>query len=949
VATTPAKRACPVCGTLLPEEGEFCPVCALRQAIETQTESLSDSSGSELRFEHYTVLQNPEGKPFELGRGAMGVTYKAFDVRLQRPAALKIINPQLFGNDSARHRFIREARAAASVRHPNVASVFHIGESSGNYYYAMEFVEGESLAALIRHSSCLQTDLALDILEQAAAGLAAIEGQHLVHRDIKPTNIMVSLQHGKLEAAKIIDLGLAKGVAEENTLSIVGAFIGTPAYASPEQFAGVATDIRSDLYSVGVTLWEMLSGKVPFSGSAAELMYQHQHAEPPIEKLKSIPAPVIALLQVLLAKDPNQRFQTPAQLQRALTTVRGAVGSGLRLTAEELRSVSAEMSADVPKRKPSKLSIRWVVGVGLCVAGGLIAWLFSSGHLGLFSQQATEASSTGKSIAVLPFDNISPNKDDAYFADGVQDEILNNLAKIGQLKVICRTSVMQYRGENKRDLRQIADSLGVANVLEGTVRRDGNHVRVSTELVDARSYNTIWADSYDRDLTDIFATQSEIAQKVASRLSAQLSPEERKDIEEKPTNNLEAYDLYLQAKQLLEANDLEILPSRKKEIYPKIVSLLEEATRKDRKFALAYCLIAKTHDILYADKIDRTPERRALGDAAVNEALRLRPDLAEVHLASAFHLYICYRDFEKARVQIAMTTGTLSNNSALLELTALVDRAQGRWEKATAALERARTVDPRNPKLLDALAGIYWALRRYRDGEKILNRLIELKPDQPSLPILRAMLGADERGDVDGARAACEEVPPSMKDDPWVAQNRVYFALCARDFTGAEKILDESPNKGIFFVGSLVPRQIFQLWIEFLRGDHPTMEKFGDAREQLYQKVEADPSNPFLVTALAYADLALGRTEESIQEGRRAMELRPISEDAFEGPLIATDVAEIYALTNQRDLALDQLKLLIKIPCWLLSYGNLKTNPGWDPLRKDLRFEKLLAELAPRD
>ena len=486
----------------------------------------------------------------------MGVTYKAFDVRLQRPAALKIISPQLFGNDSARHRFIREARAAASVRHPNVASVFHIGESSGNYYYAMEFVEGESLAALIRHSSCLETDLALGILEQAAAGLAAIEEQHLVHRDIKPSNIMVSLEDGKLRTAKIIDLGLAKGVAEENTLSTVGAFIGTPAYASPEQFAGVATDIRSDLYSLGVTLWEMLSGKVPFSGSAAELMYQHQHAEPPIEKLKSIPAPVIALLQVLLAKDPNLRFQTPAQLQRALTTVRGAVGSGLTLTADDLRSVSAEVTATFQK-EAEKPGCRWLLGAGLCFAGALSAWFFLSGRSGLlFNQRATEAVPTEKSIAVLPFEDISANKDDAYFADGVQDEILNNLAKIAQLKVISRTSVMHYRADNKRDLRQIAIALGVANVLEGTVRRDGNHVRVSTELVDARNDNTIWADSYDRDLTDIFAIQSEIAQQVASRLNAQLSPEERKNIEEKPTNNLEAYDLYLRAKHLLVARQV---------------------------------------------------------------------------------------------------------------------------------------------------------------------------------------------------------------------------------------------------------------------------------------------------------------------------------------------------------------------------------------------------------
>ena len=364
MATTPVKRACPACGTLLPEEAEFCPVCAFQQALGTQTYSVSNSS-SELRFEHYTVLQNAEGKPFELGRGAMGVTFKAFDVHLQRPAALKIINAQLLGNESARARFVREARAAASVRHQNVASVFHIGESGGNYYYAMELVEGESLAALIRRSGCLGTDLALDIAEQAAAGLAAIEKQHLVHRDIKPSNIMVSLQDGKLENVKIIDLGLAKGVAEENSLSTVGAFVGTPAYASPEQFAGIATDIRSDLYSLGVTVWEMLTGKLPFSGPTAELMYQHQHAEPPIEKLKNVSVPVIALLQVLIAKDPAQRFQTPTQLQQALTTVREAIASSSTLTADELRSTGEQAALAHARSKPRKQTVRSVLAAGL--------------------------------------------------------------------------------------------------------------------------------------------------------------------------------------------------------------------------------------------------------------------------------------------------------------------------------------------------------------------------------------------------------------------------------------------------------------------------------------------------------------------------------------------------------------------------------------------------------
>jgi TolB-like protein len=399
----------------------------------------------------------------------------------------------------------------------------------------MEFVDGETLEALIHRRGRLEIDLALEIVTQVAAGLTAIHKQHLVHRDIKPSNIMLSWEESRLENVKIIDLGLAKAVTED-TLSIAGSFIGTPTYASPEQFAGLGTDIRSDLYSLGVTLWEMLSGNPPFQGSAAELMDQHQRAAPPFEKLRNIPGPNIALLEVLLAKDPSQRFQSPAQLQQALKRVTGAVSSESRLTADELRSVSPDLTPKVSTREPRKLTVRWVLGVGLCLAGGLIAWLFFSGHAGLLSNgQVTEVVPTEKSVAVLPFESLSESKSDAYFADGVQDEILNNLAKVAELKVISRTSVMQYRAGEKRDLRQIASALGVTNVLEGTVRRNANRVRVSTELIDARQDKTIWADSYDRDLTDIFAIQSEVAQTIATKLTAKLSAEEKRNIE-KETN-----------------------------------------------------------------------------------------------------------------------------------------------------------------------------------------------------------------------------------------------------------------------------------------------------------------------------------------------------------------------------------------------------------------------------
>jgi len=360
-------------------------------------------------------------------------------------------------------------------------------------------------------------------------------------------------------------------------------------------------------------------------------------------------------------------------------------------------------------------------------------------------------------------------------------------------------------------------------------------------------------------------------------------------------------------------------------------------------------LVAKAHDMLYVDRIDRTQERRALGDAAVVEALRLRPDLSEAHLAYANHLYYCYRDFERARVQIAIAAQALPNNLDVLELTALLDQVQGRWEKAVAALERATALDPRNPERLGNLAETYYGLRRYRDAERTSDRLIELQPENPENRIGKASYEFAETADVKRALAAFEALPVSVKNDPEVAHFRVLLAICARDFATAEEILSKNPHEEIFFLGASVPRGIWVLWLERSKGNHPTIEQFGAAREQLYQKVEADPTDPFLLTALAMSDVALGRQQEAMQEGRRAMELRPISEDAVDGAFIAYYVAMVYALANQPDLAFEQLNSLIKIPGGELNYGDLKTAPAWDPLRKDPRFDKLLAELAPRD
>ena len=361
------RRTCLVCGTQFPATTEYCPVCILREALDVGAESGESSSedtvtpapeDAALRFEHYELEKGEDGMPVELGRGAMGVTYKAFDVDLRCPVTLKVISEKYLGDESARLRFLREARAAASLRHPNVASVFHLGRTGENYFYAMEFVEGQTLENLIKRSGRLEVKTALEIATQVAAGLAAVHKRKLVHRDIKPSNIMVSLDDAGAVTAKIIDLGLAKAVNEagpQTAISALGGFAGTPEFASPEQFAGVGVDIRSDLYSLGVTLWEMVTGYGLFRGSPAEVMYQHQHAQIPLEQLEGVPQPVVVLIEVLLVKDPRRRFQTPAELLNAIPTILDAIEGGRTITYQSLGQMPAGDSHALPREPPARL------------------------------------------------------------------------------------------------------------------------------------------------------------------------------------------------------------------------------------------------------------------------------------------------------------------------------------------------------------------------------------------------------------------------------------------------------------------------------------------------------------------------------------------------------------------------------------------------------------------
>ena len=619
-------------------------------------------------------------------------------------------------------------------------------------------------------------------------------------------------------------------------------------------------------------------------------------------------------------------------------------------------ATSISESARRPKTEPvlpARLRRpRWIIGILL---GGVVILI----AFWLLRQRPQNAPSEipPRSIAVLPFDNISANQDDAYFADGVQDEILNNLAKIAQLKVISRTSVMQYRADTRRDLRQIASALSVANVLEGTVRRNGNRVRVSAELIDARSDNTVWADSYDRDLTDIFTIQSEVAQTIARKLTATLSPEEKKVIEQRPTDNLSAYDLYLRAKESIADADISLASGNFEKPLVDAIALLEQACKLDPNFTLAYCAAAHAHDLLYIS-YDPSPNRRGWADAAIDRALRLRPDLPEAHLTYAYHLYFCYRDYERARVQLAISKPELPNNSDATELPAFIDRRQGHFEKAVQEFREALALDPRNPNPISDLAFTLYAMREFRASEEVYDQLINRVPDQPMLKIQKEwFITFMKTGDDSAVRSAVAELPPSTATDRGVSSLNIGFALNDRDWPKAKQLLEQvkggeigGEDDGNFGYATVpVPAGCYSILLARLQGENPDANpSFAEAREQLSQRVRASPGNALLLSALGIVDALLARKEDSIKEARRAVEILPISKDAMDGPGVLANLAVVYAWTGEPDLAFEQLGVLAKTPAGVY-YGQLKADQLWTPIRNDPRFEKLLAELAARN
>src|SRR5262245_16576347 len=933
----PEASTCPNCGSVLQETlsgGLGCMSCLWHAGIggqEVAQDSTPNASEDGWRFGVYEIDRREDGSLYELGRGAMGVTYRATDTTLQRKVALKIIKTDVAEQSGdVRERFMREARAAAALRHENIATIHQFGMrlGTGQYFYAMELIEGETLEERVRRAGPLDARTTIGMAQQVTSALAAAEKHGLVHRDLKPANLMLVSCYGETSnnqklLVKIIDFGLAKTIhtAIEPKSLTHDRFVGTPAFASPEQFEHSALDVRSDIYSLGETLWFALTGKTPFAGHSVEEIQRAQQSNVlPIEQLKAahVPSRLRSVLQAMLALEPASRpgtHELAARLQRC---------------SSEARSV---------RRTRLALAVATVV-------------LFGMSTLFLAHRSRVENAALNpapdKSIAVLPFENRSEDKANAYFADGIQDEILTRLSKIADLRVISRTSTRHYKSAPE-NLPEIAKQLGVAHILEGRVQKSGDTVRVNVQLIKAASDSQLWADTFDRKLSDIFSVESEVAKAIADQLQAKLSGQEEQVIAAKPTENVEAYDAYLRG-----------LAYSSKGVNTPANALSEqkyfrEAVKLDPKFALAWALLSYVDAIGYfTTTLQATSVLREETRQAAETALSLQPNLGEAMLAQGYYHYACQKDYDTALRYFEQARHFLPNSSQIPELLAYVARRRGQWERSESYFDEAERLNPRDASLLAQHAISYTCLRRFFEALRKFDQVLNITPDDVDTLAEKAGI-AQAQGDLPGAAALLAPLRPTA-DLNQALEIQVYQGILERRpapiIARLKEILARPEAALGYFNGEL---RFWLGWAQEVAGEHAAaQESWRQARSELESFLIEQPENWHLIAALALTNMGLGDKAAAFASLEQLMTKLSIEKDALSGTASIDVLARVAARMGEPDRAIAALQKLLSLPGEgalaeniPLTPALLRLDPMFDPLRSDPRFQKLCEEKEP--
>jgi serine/threonine protein kinase/tetratricopeptide (TPR) repeat protein len=864
---------------------------------------------------HYKILE-------KLGEGGMGVVYRAEDTKLKRTVALKFLPPELTKDPEAKKRFIQEAQAASALDHSNICTVHEIDETpDGQMFICMSCYEGKTLKEKISKGP-LKLEEAVILAVQIARGLAKAHGQGIVHRDIKPANIFVT-EEGQV---KIFDFGIAK-LAGQTRLTKADSTVGTIAYMSPEQTRGEDVDQRTDIWALGIVLYEMVTGKLPFQGEHEQaVVYSIVNEEPePLTSLRTgVPMEFEGIVGKCLAKSPAERYQHADELIVDLNRQT----KGMQIPY----GTSSYQMPDVPARK--RLNSRWF-------GAALIVVLATAGAFVIYSRLSTPGweppERARKMLVVLPFENLGPPEIE-YFADGITEEITSRLAVLSGLGVISRTSAFQYKTA-KTSIKQIGEELGVDYVLEGTVRWDKpgegeSRVRVTPQLIRVADDTHLWSDRYDRGLRDIFGVQSEIAKQVIEKLNVTLLEPERQALGAHPTANMEAYQAYLRGL------DYAARPVFSLETCRLAIQMFERAVELDPTFALAYAALTKAHGHVVIAGLERTQEHVVKAKAAVDRAFELQPELPEAYLALGYYYYHCHRDYDRALEAFDAAGRRLPNEDEVLQHIGLIRRRQGNWDEGLDYLKRSLELSPRDPRLYFEVGISYLWERSYEEAEEYFDRLIALAPDVVSSYSFKAVACWLRSGDLVRARATLERMPENnepLSHYMWFMQE-----VLERDYQAAQNRIASFPVESIELAHVwLTKAQLEGLVYQFMDEPERARVSFESARGVLEREVAVRPGDGRIHSSLGVVYAALGRREDAIKEAKLAVEMIPVSVDGLIGPKQIDNLAVVYRSLGDYEAALDQMEYLLSIPS-MVSVSVLRMDPGWDPVRDYPRFQRLL-------
>jgi serine/threonine protein kinase/Tfp pilus assembly protein PilF len=942
---TSVLRFCPKCGAEIPADAPEgrCPGCLFSDALvaardtSTVTMTKADEGGSAENIEESAAAaahQDQKAAPaaqilgelgdYELlevvGRGGQGVVYRAHQKSLNRTVALKMISLGSWATEAHLKRFRREAEAAASLEHPGIVPIYEVGEGDGSCYFSMRFVEGGQLDQVIKREP-MSIRHATELIAKVARTVHYAHEHGILHRDIKPGNILLDAKGEPL----LTDFGLARLVEAESTVTRTKEVMGTPSYMAPEQAVGnnVAVSSATDVYGLGAVLYQLLTGQPPFAGGTTyetiKLVLDTEPRQPRLLNPK-IDRDLSTICLKCLEKDPKRRYSSALGLAEDLER-------WLKHEPIQARHTGVFTRGKKWVRRNPTSALLATSLMGLAAAAGWIIWK---------SEFIRHPVTNG--VAVLPFENLSGNPDNAYFANGIQEEILTRLASIAALKVISRTSTQQYQSK-PRNLREIAKQLGVAHIVEGSVQKAADQVRVNVQLVNAQTDSHLWADTYDRKLTDIFSVESDIAKRIAESLQAKLTGREEQALALKPTNNPEAYDAYLRGLAYA------LRPGYYERNTLAAVEHFSEAVKLDPKFAVAWAWLARVGALGYFNSAGNdVPALRETAKDAVAKVTQLQPNLGEAFLAEGYFHYYCEQNYDAAIASFEKARQSEPRTSDALEALALVSRRVGKWQQSLEYFRQATEIDPRNISLLSLNGQTYVELREYSSALKVYDQLLEISPDNADALGSKAEI-YQSTANLSEAATLLSRMGSDPSSENFFLQiwQRIYerrFADAIAMARDAIATRDLPLGFKAFYGCTLADLKQFT---GDTIGARTAWQQFRDEVESLRRQTKGERFFP----ALAEAYAALGDQSKALA----IVDQVPV--DSLNVGGLAYLRARIAIYAGNKDSALEQLAIsghnpVSGGPGFSATYGDFKLNPVWDTLRGDPRFQKLVASLAPK-